>query len=145
MKIPAIDEPIRLGAPFWCLYAILSIPSLWILQPWTWGPPLISMVAGAILPPFLAAIILYTCTLFTLSLTRNFRSQKRALAEFTAAIVAPLVFVVTAWVYSGYRDLPSTTAFVASFIGYSLLYRMHRQEPNQPLTQRRGADAPQRG
>jgi len=131
MKIPAIDEPIRLGLSFWLLYLLLAVPSLWILQPWSWGPPVSSMIAGMILPPFLASIVLYSFTLFTLSLTCNFRAQGRALAEFAAAIVAPSVFLFTAWIYSGYRNLPSNAAFIASFIGYSMLYRMYRKRPNR--------------
>jgi hypothetical protein len=132
MKIPAIDEPIRLGKIFWAVYGLMAIPSLWLLKPWSWGPPLISEAAGFLLPPFLAGIALYSFALFTRSLISNLRGQKKALAAFAAAIVGPTVFLVAAWIFSGYQNLPAICAFVASFIGHSLLYFMLRKEPNQP-------------
>src|SRR4051812_36640942 len=142
MKIPAIDEPIRLGAVFWAAYCAMAIPSLWLLKPWAWGPPVVSQIAGAVLPPFLATIILYSFVLFVLSLSSNLRGQKRAIAGFVAAIVGPTVFLVAAWVFSRYQNLPAICAFVASFMGYSLLYLMHQRIGNKPPSQR--ADQPHR-
>jgi hypothetical protein len=124
MKVPAIDQPIRLGGYFWAVYVLMAIPSLWLLRPWSWGPPLISQVAGFLLPPFLAAIALYSFVLFTLSLVSNLRGQKKALAAFSAALVGPTVFLVAAWVFSDHQYLPAICAFVASFIGHSLLFFM---------------------
>ena len=131
MKIPAIDAPIKLGKIFWATYCLMAVPSLWLFKPWSWGLPAFSEIAGAVLPPFLASIALYSFVLFTLSVLSNFRGQKKEIAGFVAAIVGPTIFLVAAWVFSGYQNLPAICAFIASFIGYSLLYLMHRKEPNQ--------------
>jgi hypothetical protein len=133
MKYPSIDDPLRLGKSFWLTYALLVGPSLWLLRPWTWELPLYAEVIGFVFPPFLAAIALYTFVLFILSLTANFEGQKRSFACFIASIVGPSIFLAVAWIFSGYQNLPSICAFVASFIGYSLLYLTRRKEPNQSL------------
>lgn len=132
MRTPAIDEPLRLGAAFGVLYAALAVPSLWILRPWTWPGPGVSIVAGFVLPPFLVGIAIYASVFFMVSVTANFRVQRRALAEFLAAIVAPCALLLITWFYSGYRHLPATAGFVTSFTAYSALYRLrsNRRPPS---------------
>ncbi len=132
MKIPSIDDPIRLGKSFWITYGLLLGPSLWLFRPWAWELPIYAEVIGAVFPPFLAAIALYTFVMFTLSLTRNFEGQKQAFAGFVASIVGPSVFLVAAWIFSGYQNLPAICSFVASFIGFSIFYLTYRKKPNQP-------------
>lgn len=131
MKYPGIDEPIRLGGSFWLTYALLLGPSAWLLHPWTWDLPIYAEILGAFFPPFLAAIALCAIILFILSLTADFSGQKRAFAGFIAGILGPAVFLGSAWVFSGYQNLPSICAFVASFIGYSLLYLSYRRDFNR--------------
>jgi hypothetical protein len=132
MKHTSIDDPIRLGKSFWLTYCLMLGPSLWLLHPWTWELPLYAEIIGAVFPPFLSSIALYTLVLFTLSLTSNFKDQKRSLAGFVASIVGPSIFFVAAWIYSGYQNLPAICAFVSSFIGYSIFYLTYRRRLNQP-------------
>ncbi|MBE7540111.1 MAG: hypothetical protein HS122_17085 [Opitutaceae bacterium] len=143
MKIPVIDEPVRLGRAFWVTYGVMLIPSLWLLKPWSWKLPLFSKVAGAVLPPFLAAIAICSFVLLTFSVTAHFHGRKREFAGIVAAILGSTIFLVVAWMFSGYKNLPAICAFVASCIGYSLFYSVHRKEPGNPtgptLPARRGS------
>lgn len=141
MKIPSIDDPIQLGKSFWITYGLLLGPSLWLLRPWAWELPIYAEVIGAMFPPFLAAIVIYTFVMFTFSLTKNFAGQKRTFACFVASIVGPSVFFAAAWIFSGYQNLPAICSFVASFIGYSILYLTYRKKPNQS-PQTTGTSAP---
>ena len=145
MKVPAIDEPIRLGGVFWIVYFIIMAPSLWLFHPWTWDGPIYSIIAGIILPPFLVSIVLYSVVLFTVSLIANFRSQKTALLIFGAALVTPIVFLFAAWHFSGYRNLPSIFAFIASSIGYSILFMTQRNRSIKSPQPTAGSSAAHRG
>jgi hypothetical protein len=55
-----IDSPIRLDRPFWVIYALIGLPSLFWIRTLFFDLPLITRIAGAILLPFLIAIVVYT-------------------------------------------------------------------------------------
>src|SRR5579863_9625579 len=82
-----ITKPIRLGRAFWSVYAVLLGPLLWFMKPWAWGEPVSSEVIGALLFPFLAAIVAYSAGLFLYALATDFPRQRRGFAAFVVGVL----------------------------------------------------------
>ncbi len=132
MKVPAIDDPIRLGRPFLAVYLVVFGPCAFVLRPLRWGLPWYSELSGLVLPPFLVAIVVYCSALFVLSLRRSLFAQSAGLLEFAAAIIGPATFAFVAWRFSASQNAPAVAAFLASFVAYSgLFFWMRKRMPNK--------------
>jgi hypothetical protein len=127
-----IDKPVRLGRAFWCVYAVLLGPALWILKPWGKGLPLSSEIIGAILFPFLAAIALYTSSLFLFALVTDFQRQSKAFGVFFAVVFAQVVALLVVNYYpgvaKGVSGKPVAVAFLGCLLANGLVYFLLRRK-----------------
>ena len=127
MRIPRIDEPIRLSAPFWSTYILSVAAYSWFTRPWAWDYPVWYRVLGATLIPFLAALAIYCVILFFVSLATDFREQTHTVSAVVFSICLAGVFMAYAWTRAGFRDLPGSVEFIAAFLANGLYsYLKHR-------------------
>jgi hypothetical protein len=113
------------------VYAVLLGPALWFLRPWLEGMPLSSRISGAIVFPFLAAIALYSSSLFLFALVTDFRRQSKAFGIFFVALLAQVVALVVVNYYpglaKGVSGRPVAVAFLAFILLNGLVYLLLRR------------------
>jgi hypothetical protein len=126
-----IIKPLRLGRAFWSLFALLLGPAIWILRPSNSGLPPSSVVIGAILFPFLASIVLYSCGLFLFALVTDFRRQRRYFALFflilTGALAAMAVVIYLPRQAKGISGMPFVAALLVSLLANALILFLTRR------------------
>ena len=135
MKVPRIDEPVRLTGPFWTTLVLAEAVFCWYFKPWGWDYPLWYRCIGATLPPFLGAFATYCVMLFFVSLVTNFCSQAQTLAMFWFAVCAGGIVLAFAWVRAGFRDVPVTATFTAAFLANTLFANLVKTRRNQDVGQ----------
>jgi len=131
MKVPRIDEPVRLTGLFWTTLVLAEAAFCWYFKPWGWDYPLWYRCVGATLLPFLGAFATYCVILFFVSLKTNFRSQAQTLAMFWFAVCAGGFVLAFAWVKAGFRDVPVTATFTAAFLANALFAYLVKARRNQ--------------
>ena len=131
MKPVDIDSPIRLDRPFWVIYALIGLPSLFWIRTLFFDLPLITRIAGAILLPFLIAIVVYTSAMVIAAVLFGGPTQRRKFWAFLATMGIVSVAFWVKWAHSGFKDSSWATPAIGSCTAIMLYGAISRLGSNQ--------------
>lgn len=129
MKIPDIDQPVRLTWHYAAAYVLLAGPTLWLVRPWTWELPLISQVTGSVVLPAVVLVLVYFPPVFVASLIKSWTRQQKALERFILAFVV-FLGAVSLTIVLGAGFISSLVTAVAA-VGAHYLIRPKERKANQ--------------
>jgi hypothetical protein len=140
-----IDSPIRLDRAFWIVYVLIGLPSLLLIRPLLAGEPLTTRVAGAILLPFLVAIVVYTIALLMAAVVFGGPAQRRKFWAFLMSMGAVSAVFLAEWALSGFKDPRWATPAIGSFCGIILYGALSRRSSNRSPDPTLAPEAPPAG
>jgi predicted branched-subunit amino acid permease len=141
MKVPDIDQPVRLTCRYGVGYAVIAGPTFWVVNPWTWDLPVIAKVTGVIVLPAVTLILIFFPALFVASLIKNFSRQKRMVIRLIAALAVFGLGLLFNLVLLDLGPAPSLVAAIAALIVYHLVHPGDKPAANQ-TTQSQRASGP---
>ena len=115
-----IDEPVRLTRGFWLLYLTTLVPVLWLTLPYFHELPTYSLVAAALLFPFLSALFVYVFYHFAHALVSDFAAQRVAFISFAVVLAALLIGLTIVWWLEDFGNMPASASFVAVILSQLL-------------------------
>jgi hypothetical protein len=130
MKPPSLDKPLKLTPDFLIAFAVLSVPTLWLVQPWCWNLPVVARIAGIVFIPLAAVSVCYCPVLCALAVIYGGKEERKNASAFIGAIAGAVVFLSLVWILYGFDRLPSLVAIPAVLIA-SAIYS--RRKPSRPI------------
>jgi hypothetical protein len=142
MKVPDIDQPLRLTWDFGVAYVVIAAPTLWLAHPWNWGMPFYSEAIGFVLLPFIAMMLIYCPALFVASLIKDFSRQKRIVIRLSMAMGVFGGIMILTWVLLDFERVPSIVGSIAAVIAHQILYPKDKQRANKAAEPTRTTGTP---
>jgi hypothetical protein len=132
MKTLGIDQPIKLGLGFWITYGVLALPAFLTTKSWLWDGPMYSRIAGLLLLPFLAAILVYSLFLFSKAVVLGGPKVRRNFWLFLAIMACAATFLWLCYLQYGPNHGYSYVGAIAAFSASLAYHRLRAKTPDQP-------------